>query len=351
MACRLGACSASDYRVVVGDRSGPDLVELDFTTLKWGRVLGDVSEAQVTVPAHCCGKLGEVWPWRHELRIFRNGVQQWVGPITVMPNCRSGITIAAQDMLGWLGHRVIHKDHCWDPTCGGTAIGSVAAAAELVDDGFAPDDPDVLQYVKKFGAGIVGGRQYAANSKYVIDALKDLGQGGLDFATIGRAIVLMEAGWDLGRLPLLTCEHFGGDVCTTVDGHAAATKAIVTGDDTLGIVGTAGGVDPYFGLLEVLVNDTSIKSGQTAIDQAKGMVNGHNPPPILVQPPDGSTLNPSAPICLEQLVPGVTAPVVMDCTCRTSNQMMRLTKLDVTVDAQGERVAPLFTPVGYNDLP
>ncbi|MCA1834864.1 MAG: hypothetical protein LC721_00445, partial [Actinobacteria bacterium] len=311
--------------MTVGDRSGPDVAELDFTSLQWGRVMDGVSEAQVNVPAHCCGKLADVWPWRHELRISRNGEQQWVGPIEVVANCRSGITLVAKDMLGWLEHRVIHEDHCWDPTCGGAPISAVAAASLLVQDGFGPDDPDVLKYLKTYGAGVIGGRQYAANSKYVIDALKDLGQGSLDFTTIGRSILLMRAGYELGRLPLLNCEHFAGDVCTTVDGQGAATKAIVTGDSQLGIVGTSGGVDPYFGLLEVLVNDDTIKSGQTAIDQAAGLVNGHNPPPVLVQPPQGSTLNPSTPVCLEQLVPGVTAQVAMDCTCRTSNQLMRLT--------------------------
>lgn len=350
MGCQLGACRADDYRVTIGDRFGPDVVELDFTQLQWGRVMDDMSEAQVVVPASCCGKLANVWTWRHELRISRRGVSQWVGPITAIADCRSGITVVAKDMLGWLMRRVIHQDHCWDGSCGGAPIGVVPAALELLQDGYGPDDPDVLQWVQTYGTGVVGGRSYEANSKYVIDALKDLAQGSLDFTTIGRRVVLMESGWELGHLSLLTCDHFAGDVCTTVDGYGAATKAIVTGDKDLGVVGSAGGFDPSIGLLEVLVNDDRIKSSGTAAAQARGLVLGHNPPPVLVQPPQGSTLDPAAPVCLEQLVPGVTVPVALDCTCRTAAQNMRLTKLDVTVNAQGERVAPLLTPVGYNDV-
>ena len=75
MTCRLGSCRADSYRVIIRDRTGPEVVELDFTALQWDRRLDDVSEAVVTIPpgAGCCGKLAEVFPWRHELAISRDG--------------------------------------------------------------------------------------------------------------------------------------------------------------------------------------------------------------------------------------------------------------------------------------
>jgi hypothetical protein len=197
---------------------------------------------------------------------------------------------------------------------------------------------------------VVGGREYLANSKYVIDALNDLARGSLDYTTIGRRVILMPSGWSLGRTSLLTCEHFQGDVCTTEDGYAAATRGVVKGKEDSGVLGSAGGVDPYFGLLEVLVSDDRITSSATAADQARGLVNGANPPPLLVQPPDGSALAPDAPVTLAELIPGMTVPLSLNCTCRTASQDMRLMKLRVTVDASGEKVAPLLTPIGFDGV-
>lgn len=340
MGCRLGECRSDSYRVSVRDRSGPEVVDLsDFTSLEWSRVLDGVSEATVELPPSCCGKLADVRTWRHELAITRDGVEQWVGPVRIISTCSGGIKLLATDVLGWLERRVIHNDHDWN----GVDVGSVQAAEELVIDGFAPADPDVLKHLVTFGTGVIGGREYLANSKYVIDALNDLAKGSLDYTTIGRRIILMESGYELGRLPLLTCDSFADNVCTTEDGDAAVTRAVVTG---LGVTGTAGGVDPYYGLVERLVDNQNIGRQSTADGTAAGLL--RNPPPLLVQPPDGSTMSPDAPICLEQLVPGVTALMSITCTCREASGNLRLSQLKVRVNESGEFIQPLFAPVGLD---
>lgn len=347
MTCRLGACRADSYRAIIrqrpysAGRGGQEIAELDFTQLQWGRVLNDVSEATVQLPpnADCCGKLADVYPWAHELAISRDGDEAWTGPVRIIADCTSGMVIKASDVLGWTERRVIHNDLTW------AAIGAVQAARELLEDGYLPDDPDVLKYLFTVGTGVVGGRSYLANSKYIIDALKDLAKGSLDFTTIGRRVVLMPSGHELSRLPLLTCDHFAGDVCTSLDGDDAATRTVVTG---LGVTGTAGGVDPFFGLIEQLVDDQRIGLQSTADGQAAGLLEGRNPPPLLVQPPQGSGLAPDSPVCLADLVPGVTVPVSVNCTCRSALQDMRLTALSVTVDASGETIAPTLAPLGYS---
>lgn len=346
MTCRLGACRADSYRVIVRDRTGPEIVELDFSQLQWDRRLDDVSEATVTIPpgASCCGKLADVYPWRHELAISRDGDEVWTGPVQIIADCTSGIVLKAKDVLGWLERRVIHNDHDWTALPG---VGAVPAAEELIVDGFEPDDPNVLKYLTAIGTGVIGGRSYLANSKYVIDALKDLAKGSLDFTTIGRRIILMPSGHVLSRTTLVTCEHFAGDVCTAVDGDAAATRTVVTG---VGVTGVAGGVDPYFGLVELLVDDQRIGRQSTADDQAAGLLEGRNPPPTLVQPPQGSGLAPDTPVCLSDLVPGVTVPVSVNCTCRTALQDMRLSQLTVNVSDAGETIAPLLVPLGFSSI-
>lgn len=344
MACRLG-CDP-DYTVLITDRcNGSTVGAFEFDTLTWGRVLDGISEAKVTIPAGCCGKLANVRSWRHELHVIRADEEVWVGPIITQPNCRSGVTIQALDMLAWLGVRVIHEAHCYDPDCGGAPADPVLIAEALIRDGLEPDDPCLLEYLTVIAGGEAQERDYKAFSGYVLPALVDLARGGIDFTVAGRRIIVMPEGHSLGRTSMLTCEHFGGDVCTTEDGNGLATRAIVTGkapDGTTVVSGSAGGVDPYYGLVEVLHDDETIKTASAASRQARGLV--RNPAPLLVQPPQGSALTPEAPVCINELVPGVEVPAVLDCTCRTASAQMRLVKLDVTVNAQGEQVRPLLAP-------
>lgn len=342
MACRLNSCRADSYRAVVRDRTGPEIAELEFTQLDWDRRLNAVSEATVQIPARCCGRLANIEPWRHELAISRDGEEVWTGPVRIPASCTNGLVLKATDVLGWLQRRAIHEDHDWTPLPG---IGAVPAAVELIEDGFGPDDPNVLKYVQSIGEGVVGGRSYLANSKYVIDALDDLAKGSIDYTTIGRRIVVMPPGHELGKTVMVSCQHFSGEVCTSLDGDATVTRAIVTG---VGVTGVAGGIDPYYGLVERLVDDDGIGRQSTADGAAAGLLLGANPPPVLVQPPQGSSLAPDTPICLSDLVPGVTVPVNVDCTCRTAVQDQRLAQLSVRVTNEGETIRPLLVPLGFN---
>jgi hypothetical protein len=330
---------AAKYEVLITYRAnGAPLGTFEVETIVWDRRIDDISEARVDLPADCCGVLAFIRPWAHELHVIRDGSEVWVGPVVVDASCRSGKVIVARDMLQWLTRRVIHSDHI------SASQGSVPVAAELVTDGFAPDDPDVLPYLTTYGTGVLGGREYLTNSGYVYDALKDLAKGSLDYTTVGRRIILMESGHSLGRTALLTCEHFGGDVCVTGDGTSVASRGVVTGKEDSGVSGSSGGVDSFIGLVEVLHKDDRIVSSATAADQARGLVTG--PDRVLVQPPDGSSLSPEAPVSIHELVPGMTVPVFLECTCRTASQDMRLTKLVVRFDADGETVQPYLQPVG-----
>lgn len=334
--CKLGCDPAYEVSITFRGGSSP-LVVFEPETVQWARVQDDYSEARVDLPAECCGDLDKVRSWAHELHIARNGEEVWCGPVTVDSNCRSGNTIVARDMLWWLARRVIHNDHT------STAQGAVSIARDLIIDGYEPDDPGVLPYLDTAGVGIISDRSYLANSKYVLDVLKDLSQGSIDFTAIGRRIVVRPQGAVLGRTALLNCDHFQGDVCVSDNGLQTVTRSVFTGDGT--VVGEAGGVDPFFGLVETLTNDTAITSNATAASQARAQVAAGNPPPVLVQPPDSGALSADAPVCISELVPGVIVPVVLDCVCRPVAQDMRLSKLTVRWDASGEQVGPLLQPV------
>lgn len=336
MACKL-TCDPT-YEISITFRGGRlPLGVFEPERVQWGRVQDDYSEARVDFPADCCGKLEQVRSWAHELHIARNGEEVWCGPVAVDSACRSGNTIVARDMLWWEARRVIHNDHV------SAAQGAVSIARDLIVDGFEPDDPNVIAYLDTAGVGIISDREYLANSKYVLDALKDLAKGSIDFTAIGRRIVVRPQGTELGRTALLNCDHFQGDVCASDNGLQTVTRSVFTGAED--VVGEAGGVDDFYGLVETLTNDDNITSNTTAVEQARAQVAAGNPPPLLVQPPDSGALAADAPVCISELVPGVVVPVVLDCVCRPVAQDMRLTKLDVRWDSSGEQVSPLLQPL------
>lgn len=344
MAGPLG--SNPTYVALITDRcNGATIAEAKFDQLSWGRALDDVSEAKLTVPAGQCDQLGQVRAWRHELHVIRNDDEVWCGPVVTPAACRTGLTLVAQDPFAWLGVRVVHNTLCYSTDCGGAAAPGVTLAQLIVQDALEPDDPCLLEWLQTYGVGAPQERNYPANGGYALDALKDLSRGGCDFTAIGRRMILMQEGYELAQLPMLTCDHFAGDVCTSDDGYGAATRAVVTGkapDNTTVVTGSAGGTDDYLGLVEVLLNDDTIKTAAAATTQAQGLL--RPVAPLLVQPPQGSGLTPDAPVGINDLVPGVMAGVTLSCTGRDATANLRLTKLDVSVDANGETVTPLLQP-------
>lgn len=356
MACKLG-CDP-EYSILITSRCTKNtILELGlqsalnsgFTRLTWQRLLDDVSQATVTVPGNCCGKLADVRSWANELHILRDGEEVWCGPLIVQPNCRSGITLLAQDMTAWLGRRLIRRRYCYDSDCGRGARSGPTIAEELIREALLPDDPCLLEWLTVYLGGEAQERDYKENSAYVLTELKKLARGGLDFTAVGRRIIVMPEGHELGRTALLSCDSFVDDVCATEDGGALATRTVVTGkgaDGTTVVSGAAGGIDPYYGLIEVLHNDDTIRTATAARAQARGLLAGSNPAPLIVQPPQGSGLSPDAAVCINELIPGTVVPVVMDCVCRDVGQSLRLTRLDVSVDSGGEKVVPLLVPTG-----
>lgn len=331
-----------EYEITVTYRGGSKvLAGFKPERVQWGRAQDNWSEARIDLPADCCGKLEQVRSWAHELHVSRNGNEVWCGPIFLPTFCRGGNILIARDVLWWLGRRRLHQSHV------SAAQGAVSIARELIIDGFLPDDPNILAHLDAVGVGVISDREYLADGKkYVIDLLKDLAKGSIDFTALGRRIIVRPQGTSLGRTTMLTCNDFQGDVCATDNGQTAATSATVTGKD--GVIGTSGGVDPFYGLVEVLIDDQTITSNATAAGQAAGLVAAGNPPPLVIQPPDSASLSPDAPVSIEQLVPGVEVPVFIDCTCRQANQLMRLIKLNVTWQADsdlGEQVRPILQPV------
>jgi hypothetical protein len=346
MAGPLGCAAKSDYVALVTDRHGGQIVdELTFAGLAWSRAVNGISEAKLTVPMGCCDRLGSVRSWRHELMVVRGDNIVWQGPITGIPNSRDQVELQARDPLQWLRRRVVRKRRCSAPSCGGEPTPGTTVAHQLITDALEPDDPGVLEHLTIAADSGLVARDFKVYSGYAYDALRDL-VGVVDFTAVGKRIVLMPKGHLLGRTAVLTCDAFLGDVGAIEDGLSAASRAVVVG---AGVTGSAGWIDPYFGLIEVLVKDDKIKTRDDANTQARGVVRGAMPPPLRVDVPSGAHLAADAPVSMDELVPGVGVPVLLDCTCRDAQQLQRLRSLSVTVNADGEQVAPVLLPPGSDE--
>lgn len=333
-----------DYTVALFARGGASQQGELFNaaSLTWSRVLDDTSEAQVVVPYQgpdCCELLGDAWPWCNEIGLYRDELLVWQGPIETIVYGRETTTINAKDITAWLAHRVIRTLIDYSST--GLGAADLTTIAEtLVRQALTLDDPNIEQYLLTVLSGITGERKYPANGSYVYDELAELARTGVDFTTIGRRLII--AGEvPIARLPGLVDEHFAGELQVVKDGRLSATAAVVVGKN---VTGTAGGVGTC-GLLETLATEQEILDQASATAEAASIVKAGTFP-ITLQVPDGSLLDPSAPIGINELIPGVIIPVTSSETCYELAADLRLKRLQVAFDSEGERVAVSLVPVG-----
>lgn len=320
-------CASASY--VIQDRDG-GIVTASGTLIDvtWARIINDASTAQVVIGVsgeNCCAELANVRAWRQWLLIFRNEQQVWSGPIVSVDWSFDRVTVNATDLIGLLDRRVPHQSLSYTDT------DLTIIAEDLVEDGLAPDDPG--HAVTIVGPALVtGGRSYQQNIGQTADHLRDLADTGIDFTAVGTNIVVLPEDFCdvVGRL---SDEDLPEGVTVTEDGAALATRWVVAGaDDTsttgVDIVGTAGGIDPYYGLLEVYVEQTTI-STQAAADQAAAARLKVSTTATVIDT-QSVTLSPNANVDVLSLVPGWCVVITTSATCRDISQQLKITGLQVS---------------------
>jgi hypothetical protein len=339
-----------NYQVIVTDRFGQVQVgELDdVVSITWARELNNVSQANIVLPGfECCGLLddGVLGVWGRHLLIVRDGVTVW-GPGPILSIDFTTGEIIARDVSEIVQHRVIHTALCFDPACGGVATDATAIAEAIVRDALTPDDPNVLAFLQVVPGAPAIERSYAIDEKYSLDAIQGLTQAGLvKFTVIGRRILIGPAGVPFGTTATLTDDAFTGANNVVEDGFALVTRAVVTGN---AVTGSAGGTDPFYGLVELLTaEDDSITSVPAANQAAQTIVDASTPAPVYLNVPDGSILSPDAPVDIQELVPGVNVPLLVTQSCRQLAATLPLHRLQVTYTAlNGEQVRITTAPDG-----
>lgn len=124
----------------------------------WGLSLDGLGSAQVSLLAtdEADTALLATEPWLHELHILEEGVTVFQGPVLyvlIPQNRKTNGSIIAQDVVGWMTVRLLHKVMDYASVQGKTIL------RDIVNTALAPPvlpwsqglEPNVLQFVKIFG--------------------------------------------------------------------------------------------------------------------------------------------------------------------------------------------------------
>lgn len=339
-------CASHSYTIT--DRDGGHVAASGvLTQVAYNRVLNDASDARVTIAVqgtNCCAEMSGIRSWRHWLNIFRAGVFVWSGPIVNVSWTAAETRVAAVDLVGLLDRRVVHNLLEFD------TVPVAQIASDLIRDGFAPDDPG--HTVTVMGPSrTTGGRTYQPWIGQTADHLRDLAETGIDFTVVGSNIIILPDDFEdvVGRL---SDADLPEGVTVTEDGAALATRQVVAGDEQTGVVGVAGGTNAYYGLLEMYTEQNTLKTTDDVDQAAAAKLAGSLTAPVTIDTQD-VTLAPTAPVTIDQLVPGWCLDITSAATCREITQRLKITGLAVSESGGdgrqsvgGERVVVQVTAMG-----
>jgi hypothetical protein len=369
-----GALGSGTYRVMVYDRGG-QRVKGEITPLaafQWGRARDDISAATMRVNGYshdCCGLLGDLRCWAHEVVIFRDGVRVWEGPITRLAYHADGVEIEARDPLVYVYRRIMrqgYNDNYRKPKQGFVGKRSVVErAALLIQNALAPNDPNVLPWLTtiNYPDDAQEARSVPAFSKTAWEEVDDLAAtAGLDYTCVGRRIILHDTHRPVGNLAEMREKDFFSSPVITEYGMSAANVFGVT--NNAGLYGVyAFPQDKWYDLgpIEMLASAYGEANGAGADPraltpqereerrrdlrrQASRNIHGRWPAPTIVRVPDNSRLHPNAEVGINQLIPGVHVPVRVQNECRNVAQMQKLDSITVVVEEGEERVQVVMSP-------
>lgn len=352
-----------DYMVALHWRRGERVFTQlgGVTSVEWQRRLSETAEATVEISkrdagGECCGRLARTFPWIHEVTVYRAGELVWQGPLTTLTETRTGFTLQAQDVTGWLHARPMFATY---NTEGERDLADVAF--DLVDHAIRPahqapgddggDNERVMQDLIKTPTGLTTPWEVERMSKNAYDALTDITDLGVDFTTVGRSLRIgPEATPDSPAQARLTDRDFLDDLEIEINGTDAATGVWAVGKDN--IAEHVGGWTRMWDLLDRMVRNEDVEERAALRHIASTRQRGAFPPLVLVRIPDRAQLAPTAPAGARQLVCGERFDVVMDGFCRPVAQGLRLSQLQVSWGPnRGERVQVSMVPLRGEEVP
>jgi hypothetical protein len=337
-----GRLGMGQHRAFVRERNGGTVLgELDLISGDWQRVLDAVSTASVAANVSgsagraCCRIVSQIQATRHELVIYRNNLEAWVGVLSQPSDGYDAVTLSASDLTWWYGHRVIHSDHTF------TATDAADVFVAYSDDALSPDPVGLT--VVPTSTGVVGDWSVLASDyRYASDVIGELLRTAVDLTVVGRRVYV--GGTEVPADPIVRLNDGHFKSFPTVDELGDSAANVVYVRCANGIVGTYGAADATYGLLEKIFDEQTITDQTVADAAAKTRWDLLHAPPLVLS--GSAVLNASAPVTLDELVPGARVRLELSGLCRPVVEDQRLSSVQVSFTPEGEDVAIELQPIG-----
>lgn len=348
-----------------------------LTEVQWNRTVNDTSEASIVIAKakapECCGLLGDLEPYIHELSLYRDTGLVWQGPITRVRESRSAFHIEAKDVTEWLARtmntQLLRYVNVGDPAKPSGPVQRIAESIITlnVNDptlSFPPDWCNIVGFIVRNDSTVLTRFEKDGTSDtaiWIVPVLKilddELVPRGLEYTTVGRRLILGRPQLASDRAQAtLTLDHFAGDIEIIKDGASGSAIMWATNqssnDISDGAWGLSGFLNTPYGRLDSLVTSSAENMlGYDMLQLAQASQVGRYPVPIGLSIPNGSRLTSDAPVTIEQLVAGTRFNVITTGMCSRVTSAYRLTDVDVEWGDSGEQVAVSFVPLGQNPPP
>lgn len=336
--------------------------------------MNDVSTASVTIALNglddeCCDCIATVNPWEHELAVFRNGVEVWVGPVVNGTIDLAGLTASyeARDLSAWFDHRwveVLDVDKEFEE------VNISEVYTWLIEHAYYREPwnmswvvPTTQIPIDRTYTARDTSERWAGTFQSVGDELRDLSQSGIDTTVVRRTLIAGDLQAETQITQLLTDEHWAVLPTINIVGTSMATEVGVGGgnggysgwyDDQIWIERAASDSNgARYGLLQSFYNAPELDEEDTTelpnaiTQQAYNLREAKKEPFVYIQ---GGALSPKAPVQVDILIPGNVYRVALSETCRTVESDYRLFAVSVSLNDRGETVSLEMTPLGADAL-
>ena len=295
---------------------------LRWSSINWQRKRNDVSEAKVTAElvdgvAASDTLMSGLEPWACELRITRNGVVEWIGPVVgwerppMPPQSTGTVTITARDRTQAFRRRVVSQNLTVSASDLSAAANTLISTEMAVAGTLYPVTPTFA------GWGVTGSRTYrAAGLEILWDCIQELTERGLYWTMVAGTMIADKAAFATiaARVGVLTEVAFLETPAVSVDGLGMVNVAYVGASDQtdtgFAIVGSDVTIsDASYGILVGVEVASEISTQTDANAKATATKAIARYPALTIET---ARLSPSAPIAYADLVPGINVTVSFD---------------------------------------
>lgn len=334
---------AGSYEVVATDWQAKRVVwqstSSAVASVKWNREKNEVSQAEVeaVVSPAVADRLE---PWLHTLTIYRDGLLVWHGIIVRTVAGSRRVRIAARDGSVFFDRRRVPIGRTWfnhDAT---------QVMRTMVEDACGYQDATgLVDNLAALESRIWVTSTYTPSECLVAEAVDDVVKQGLVWCVSSGRLLIGPIGAQR-RTGILSDHHLDGNVTVVKDGMETVTDAHITGK---GVWGQWAAEESPLPLLQSLGKADGAISQEDCEEVARREVEDASVTPRRLAMPSSARLLPTAPVSIEDLVPGVVVPVSSTQTGIRVASDMSVREVSVTADDGGESINVTLSEIHVTD--